>query len=195
MLDDEIRSLTTLQLQNINDSAIFVNGLSNPLNMMLAVDCKNLLPEKFLMKADKGTMANSVEERAPLLDVDIIDFAFNLPPSLKIKNNQEKYLLRKAVSNLLPKEIINRPKKGFGTPVGSWMENELQDVVIQTIEEGELLKNIMKSGLKCQTEEVIKRGIKKNPRKVWTLFALELWYNIYFTNWKEDPNIIKFGDY
>ena len=191
MMDDEIRSLTTLQPQNANDSAIFIKGLSNPLNRMLAVDCKNLLPEKFLMKADKGTMANSIEERAPLLDVDIINFAFSLPPSLKIKDNQEKYLLRKAVSNLLPKEIINRPKQGFGTPVGSWMENELQDVVIQTIEEGSLLKNIMKSGLKCQTEEIIKKGIKKNPFKVWTLFALELWYDIYFTNWKEDPYITK----
>jgi asparagine synthase (glutamine-hydrolysing) len=186
MMDDEIRSLTTLQSQNINNSAIFVNGISNPLNKMLAVDCKNLLPEKFLMKADKGTMANSIEERAPLLDIDIIHFAFNLPPYLKIKDNTEKYLLRKAVSNLLPKEIINRPKMGFGTPMESWMKNELQELVIQTIEEGILLNRIMKSGLKCQSEEMIKKGIKNNPSKIWTLFALELWYDLYFTNWKEN---------
>lgn len=189
MMDDEIQALTTLQPQNINDSAIFLTGFNNPLNRMLAVDCKNLLPEKFLMKADKGTMANSVEERAPLLDVNIIEFAFSLPMSLKIKNNQEKYLLRKAVSDLLPREIINRPKKGFGTTVGSWMEHELQEMVIQTIENGPLIKNIVKPTLKCQSEKIIKKGIKNDPFKVWTIFALELWYDTYFSDWKENSPI------
>jgi asparagine synthase (glutamine-hydrolysing) len=192
MSDEEIQALTILSYQNSNDSAIYVGEVYNPLNRMLAIDCKNLLPEKFLMKADKGTMANSVEERAPLLDSNIIDFAFSLPPSLKIKNNQEKYLLRKAVSHLLPKEIINRPKKGFGTPVGSWMENELRDVVIQTIEDGIFLKKILKPGLKCQSKDAINKGIKRDPFKVWTLFALELWYDTYFTHWRGDSRIEKY---
>lgn len=182
MTDDEIKDLTTLKPQNIYESAVFVKGFSDPLNKMLMVDCKNLLPEKFLMKADKGTMANSVEERAPLLDCNIIDFTFSIPASLKIKGGQEKYILRKAVSHLLPSNIINRTKHGFGTPVGSWMESELGDVVIQTLENGPLFKTILKPGLNCQFNNIIKKGMKTSPFKVWTLFALELWYDTYFMN-------------
>jgi asparagine synthase (glutamine-hydrolysing) len=184
MADDEIRELTTIPPVRINDSAVYVPGVKNTLNRMLATDCRNILPEKYLMKADKGTMAHSVEERAPLLDTAIIGFAFTLPASLKIKNTREKYLLRKAVAPLLPKEITGRRKKGFGTTVGPWMEKDLKEIVTQTIQEGPLLSSILKKDLRCQSENAIQKGIRKSPFKVWTLFALELWYDRYFTNWK-----------
>jgi len=187
MSDDEIHELTTLAPVKINDSAVYVKGIKDTLNRMQATDCRNLLPEKFLMKADKGTMANSVEERAPLLDTAIIDFGFTLPAGLKIKNTREKYLLRKAVAPLLPPEITDRRKKGFGTTVGSWLEQDLKDMVTQTIHEGPLLNSILKKDLRCQSEEIIDKAIRKSPFKVWTLFALELWYDTYFTNWKGGP--------
>jgi asparagine synthase (glutamine-hydrolysing) len=189
MTDDEIHELTTLPPTYGNESAVFVPGIKHPLNRMLATDCRNLLPEKYLMKADKGTMANSVEERAPLLDPLIIDYAFTLPPSLKLCGMQEKYLLRKAVEDLLPKAITRRRKKGFGTTVGHWMENDLRDYVIQTIHDGPLLSSILKKDLRCQNENAVKMGIHKSPFKIWTLFALELWYDTYFLNENRDLDI------
>lgn len=113
MGDNEIEGITSLPNVDINSHANFPNGQQTTLGKMLALDCKNLLPEKFLMKVDKGTMANSVEARVPLLDVELIQFAFTIPPQLKIKNGQEKYILRKAVQGLLPREILQRPKLGF----------------------------------------------------------------------------------
>jgi asparagine synthase (glutamine-hydrolysing) len=88
---------------------------------MLAFDCKNLLPEKFLMKADKATMANSIEERLPLLDKEIIEFAFTIPPRLKLKNGREKYILRKAVGDLLPPQIVSRRKVCFLSCVQAYL--------------------------------------------------------------------------
>jgi asparagine synthase (glutamine-hydrolysing) len=149
---------------------------------MLAMDCLNQLPEKYLMKADKGTMANSIEERLPLLDRFLIDFAFTIPPELKIKGNSVKYILKQSVKDFLPKEIVNRPKVGFGTPVGDWMENELGEVVQQTISDGILLKQIIKPERKKEIENKLTLGIQKVPSKIWTLFALELWHDIYFRN-------------
>jgi len=182
MADREIEELTSLPKLIPNDSANYSRIMNDHLNKMLAIDCKNLLPEKFLMKADKGTMAHAVEERAPLLDLDIINFGFSLPPSLKIRNGQEKYILRKAVQDLLPDSIISRPKKGFGTTVGQWMDEGLGEVVTQTIDQGILLKRILKPDKYRDLVTHLDKAVSKSPFKLWTLFALEIWYDLYFTN-------------
>jgi asparagine synthase (glutamine-hydrolysing) len=182
MADVEIEELTLLPKVIPNVYASYPSDINVPLNKMLAMDCKNLLPEKFLMKADKGTMAHAVEERAPLLDLDIINFGFSLPPSLKIRNGQEKYILRKAVRGLLPNTIISRPKKGFGTTVGYWMDNDLKEVITQTIDQGKLLKRMLKPDKYHELVIHLDKAVRKSPFKLWTLFALEMWYDIYFTN-------------
>jgi asparagine synthase (glutamine-hydrolysing) len=180
MSDDEIIEISNLTPFNINSFAVYPQNLQSALGKMQAVDCKNLLPEKFLMKADKGTMANSIEERLPLLDKEIIEFAFSIPPRFKIKKGLEKYILRRAVEDLLPKEIINRPKKGFGTTVGHWMENELGELVSQKLSQGELLKEILKPEQRQALLKGLDKGFERYPFKIWTIFALELWYETYF---------------
>jgi asparagine synthase (glutamine-hydrolysing) len=180
--DDTIRSITTLTGNNVNDMVIYPKNVNTTLGKMLAMDCLNLLPEKYLMKADKGTMANSIEERLPLLDRFIIDFAFTIPPELKIKTNSVKYILKESVKDILPNEIINRPKVGFGTPVGHWMENELGEVVRQTINDGIFLKQILKPERKKEIENKLTSSFQNAPFQIWTLFALELWYEVYFRN-------------
>ena len=180
MGDNEIKRITTLPHVDINSHANFPNGPQTTLGKMLAVDCKNLLPEKFLMKVDKGTMANSVEARVPLLDVELIQFAFTIPPQLKIKNGQEKYILRKAVQGLLPREIVQRPKFGFGTTVGHWMRDDLREIVLQMIHEGPLLKNTLKKDARLQLLKNLNKKVRESPFEIWTLFAAELWYDCYF---------------
>jgi len=178
---NELRKLYNLPDFSINSLAIYPVNVQTLLGRMLAMDCKNLLGEKFLMKSDKGTMANSIEQRLPLLDKEVIEFAFSIPPEYKIRNNQEKYIFRKSIQDLLPFKIVNRTKQGFGTPVGPWMEHELNDFVVQTIDKGELLSKLLKDNPRKFSQNIHNK-IKKQPKRVWALFALELWYDIYFKN-------------
>jgi asparagine synthase (glutamine-hydrolysing) len=180
MSNAEVRFLTGLDYPNIDDAAIYPRHIHEPLNRMLATDCNNLLPEKFLMKADKATMANSVEERLPLLDKEIVGFAFSIPPGLKIRGGQEKYILRKAVSHLLPEDVLARPKHGFGTPLGHWLRGGLKELAISKLGSGNLTATLVKRDSIKALLDGLDGGKLFRPAIVWTLLALEIWYETHF---------------
>jgi asparagine synthase (glutamine-hydrolysing) len=100
-------------------------GDEDLLTKMTYLELKNRLAELLLMRVDKMTMRNSVEARVPFLDADLVEFAIALPPEMKVRDGQGKYLLKKAVSGSLPPEIIDRPKQGFSAPVSEWFREEL----------------------------------------------------------------------
>ena len=100
-------------------------GDADLLQKMTYLELKNRLAELLLMRVDKMTMRNSVEARVPFLDADLVEFALALPPEMKVRDGQGKYLLKKAVSGLLPPEIVNRPKQGFSAPVSEWFREDL----------------------------------------------------------------------
>ena len=111
-------------------SELFENTkASDPLSRMLYVDTKTWLPDDLLVKADKITMANSVELRVPLLDHVILEYAASLPPALKVHGTETKYLLKKTFENIVPQEILNRKKTGFPVPYERWLNNEMKDYV------------------------------------------------------------------
>lgn len=182
MTDEELKWFTSDNLIFSEDSVIYSNnGIKHPLNKMLALDCKNLLPEKYLMKADKAIMANSVEERLSIMDKNIVEFAFRIPPKLKIKNGNEKYILKMAVKDLVPEEIIKRKKGAFGVPYRDWIKNEMEEMAEQKLSEGELIKKIF------EKEKIGKLMYNYKNSKwdhsttlVWNLFVLELWYEQFF---------------
>lgn len=192
--DWELRQLTEVSSSNLEKSIIISDKVQNPLNKMLYVDCKNQLPEKFLMKADKATMANSIEERLPFLDKNLVEFAFSLPPNLKIKNGVDKYILRMAVRNLLPQEIVSRKKQGFGTPVYHWIQNDdFKTSIVETLNNNELLikfinreqtykiiNDFKKS--KCSDKNKYNDKLFYNYKDmmIWTLFTLGMWYDTFF---------------
>jgi len=181
MSDVEINYLTKLNNLDVESLAIPFPKMKDHLNRMLTIDCKNLLPEKFLMKADKATMANSLEERLPLLDKKIIEFAFSIPLNLKIRDGQEKYILRQAVADLLPKEILNRPKQGFGTPVDQWLKtSRMKKMVSQKISKGKLINELFKKEKVRDLLDNLEKGNVHRARTIWIIFALQLWYETYF---------------
>jgi asparagine synthase (glutamine-hydrolysing) len=98
---------------------------SDLLQKMTYLELKQRLAELLLMRVDKMTMANSVEGREPFLDHELVEFALALPPEMKVRDGVGKYLLKKAVGDLLPPEITYRPKQGFGAPVSEWFRGEL----------------------------------------------------------------------
>jgi len=97
----------------------------NPLNAMLYIDTKSWLPDDLLIKADKMSMANSLELRVPLLDHKVLEFAASLPPHLKVHGFTTKYLAKKALGSRIPRPILNRPKVGFPVPYEKWLSKEL----------------------------------------------------------------------
>ena len=100
-------------------------GDADLLQKMSYLELKNRLAELLLMRVDKMTMANSVEARVPFLDHELVEFAMALPPRMRVRDREGKYLLKQAVRGLLPREIVDREKQGFVAPVAEWFRGEL----------------------------------------------------------------------
>lgn len=102
-----------------NEALFYYNDFKQKdiINKSLYLDCKILLPDWYLVKGDRATMANSLEMRNPFLDKKLVEFAFSLSGGLKIKKRESKYLLKKLASRYLPKDIVYRTKKGFSVDI------------------------------------------------------------------------------
>jgi asparagine synthase (glutamine-hydrolysing) len=98
---------------------------TDAINRMLVVDLQTQLPDDLLLLTDKMTMAVSLECRVPLLDHELVQLAARIPESIKIRRGRLKHVMRKALAGVLPKEILDRKKRGFGTPMGAWLRGEL----------------------------------------------------------------------
>jgi len=105
----------------------------DPLNWMTFVDLKLRLPELLLMRVDKMTMAASVEARVPFLDHKLVEYVLSIPQAVKVPEFQTKHLLKKALDGIIPDEIIQRPKQGFGVPVADWCRQELGQRIRSTL--------------------------------------------------------------
>ena len=104
-------------------------GGGDALNRMLAVDAETQLPDDLLMLTDKMSMATSLECRVPLLDHELVELAARMPEKVKIRGWRLKHAMKEAVSGLLPRDILNRKKRGFGTPMGAWLKEDLAPLV------------------------------------------------------------------
>lgn len=104
---------------------------------MLA-DMRAYLPDDILAKVDRASMAVGLETRAPLLDYKVIEFAWQLPPSQKMREGQGKWILRRLRERYVPPALFERPKQGFGVPHGSWLRGPLRDWAESLLDEKRL---------------------------------------------------------
>jgi asparagine synthase (glutamine-hydrolysing) len=111
------------------DAAFRGAGQSDELTRLLAVDAQTQLPDDLLMLTDKMSMAVSLECRVPLLDHELVELAASMPARIKIKRGRLKHLMKDALAPMLPDDILNRKKRGFGTPMGAWLKQGLAPVL------------------------------------------------------------------
>jgi len=100
-------------------------GNEDELNRMFAVDAETQLPDDLLLLTDKMSMAVSLECRVPLLDHELVELAAGMPAQIKVRDGRLKHLFKASLADLLPDDILNRKKRGFGTPMGAWLKREL----------------------------------------------------------------------
>lgn len=144
------------------------------LNKSLEMDQKELLPNQVLPFVDRLSMAHSIEVRVPYLDYRIIEFSNRLPGNLKIKNGIVKYIHKKAMQKLLPKDLVQRPKEGFVQPVYSWIHGDLKKWVEKHLDSlhGEVFNLDYVKELKRRFQ----MGDEAVNSKVWNLVCFGLWY-------------------
>jgi len=146
------------------------------LDRTLYTDSKTYLPGDLLVKADRMTMAHSLEGRSPFLDHKLAEWAARLPGDYKVRGRQGKYLLRKAFAHLLPEDITARGKQGFGIPVGAWLRGPLAAWTRETLlaPDGVLAAWFQREAL-VQLLAEHDAGRRDHGKRLWALLCLALW--------------------
>jgi asparagine synthase (glutamine-hydrolysing) len=155
------------------------NGYSS-LDMMLYADCKLWLPENLLERADRMTMAASVEGRVPFLDHEFVEFAFRQSCRLKVRGFTRKWLIKEVARRYIPAEIVDRPKVGFEVPLAQWFRGNLRELCYDRI----CQKNGIGAELfsRMELEKILDdhcSNKKDNFLKIWTLLGLSIWNDLF----------------
>jgi asparagine synthase (glutamine-hydrolysing) len=150
------------------------------LNQILYLDIKLYMEGDILFKVDRASMSCSLETRVPLLNHSLVEFVLGLPLHMKLRGLNTKYLLKRSMRSLLPREIIHRPKKGFNIPVARWISDELRELVLDLLSE----ERLRRQGLfefayvhRLLDEHFTRQ--RDNRKPLWTLLAFQLWYERY----------------
>jgi asparagine synthase (glutamine-hydrolysing) len=146
------------------------------LDRLLRADTMTYLPEDLLVKMDRATMASSLEARAPLLDHVLVEFAAALPPDRKLRGSESKRVLRQVARKLMPAELIDRPKMGFGVPIGTWFQGALGDRYREAVLSADSRsRDHLDIDAAARLLELHLDGRRDYGHRLWVLLMFELW--------------------
>ena len=153
----------------------FESGGYSPFDRMIRSDLSAYLPGDLLVKADIASMANSLELRSPLLDVNVIEWGISLPRKYKIKGFETKHMLKDVARSLVPSELIDRPKMGFGIPRAEWLRGGMKEMVIDTLTDDTAIQRNWFN--KNEVKRVIDLHMSGDDKDsvLWPMLILELW--------------------
>jgi asparagine synthase (glutamine-hydrolysing) len=155
----------------------------DPLDQLLYLDSKTYLPGDILAKVDRTSMAASLEARAPLLDHKLIDFVTRIPASLKMAGLETKHLFKRAVQDVVPTEILNRPKQGFGVPIQEWINRQLRERIRETLmDQRTRQRGFVETGYVDLLLDEHERERRDHSSGLWALMMLELWLRNFVDN-------------
>jgi asparagine synthase (glutamine-hydrolysing) len=149
---------------------------ASPLARMLYIDTKTWLPDDLLIKADKMTMANSVELRVPLLDHHVLEFAASLPDNHKLHGSQTKYVLKNTLAGRVPQELLDRKKMGFPVPIRQWINSELAGFVSDVLLDSRSLSRGYLRRAAVENLIVEHREEANRGAELFSLLSFELWH-------------------
>ncbi len=156
---------------------LLATNSNNELDKMLSLEQRFFLTDHNLNYTDKMSMSEGVEVRVPFLDPDLMDFAYQIPNKYKVNKGQAKWILKKAMESYLPKDVIYRPKAGFGAPLRGWLKNDLRNLMNDTLSK----EKIVKRGLFSPSE--VHSLISNNDNgkidasyNIFSLMCIELWF-------------------
>ena len=151
-----------------------------PKAQLMAFDFETYLPEDCLVKVDRMSMAHSIESRVPLLDHLVVEFAASVPVSMKMPGGQLKHLLKQLAFSVVPQEILDRPKQGFGVPIGAWFRGEMREAF------GDILGSSLTRQRGYFDHAFVNRvltehldGKRDHSWRLWQLLVFELWHRQY----------------
>ncbi|MGH9591509.1 MAG: asparagine synthetase B family protein, partial [Bryobacteraceae bacterium] len=146
---------------------------------MLYADQKTYLAE-LLMKQDRMSMACSIESRVPFLDHPFVEFAARVPDRLKIRKGEQKYVLKKAVEDLVPREMVYRKKMGFPTPLAQWLREPRAEPLLQALQDR---TGILGEWLDLSAVDTLldrhRAGVEDGTDRIWRLINLQMWGDIF----------------
>ncbi|GGP16871.1 asparagine synthase (glutamine-hydrolyzing) [Oceanobacillus neutriphilus] len=170
-----------LSYRDITRSLFETSSEYSFVDQMQYIDIHTWLRGDILLKADRMTMANSLELRVPFLDKEVFKVASELPEDLKIANGTTKHILREAVKGIVPDHVLSRKKLGFPVPIRHWLKNELYDWAVNLIRESEIDQWIKKDYvLDLLEKHCTDKG--DYSRKIWTVLIFAVWHQVYIEN-------------
>ncbi len=172
LMAGEVQQLATLHRSNELKDRYY-----DDLSYMMAVDYQTYMVDDILQKVDRAAMSTSLEGREPFLDQHIIEWAARLPSSYKYHKGQKKYILREIVHRYIPREMMERPKMGFGIPVDNWLGNELKPLVMEYLSPQALQAHGLFNDAEVEkVRDEFLQGKKEKYLKVWYLLMFQMWY-------------------
>ncbi|MBV9228424.1 MAG: asparagine synthase (glutamine-hydrolyzing) [Chloroflexi bacterium] len=192
--DEELAKLLTIPEDDRSSAidpsllAFFAgSGSTHSLDQQQYVDLKRYLPDDILFKVDRMSMAVSLETRGPLMDYTLVEFAASLPPSLRLHGLTTKYLLRQAMADILPQQLLRRPKLGFNIPYKNWLRNELSDLLRDALSPTRLRQQGLFHPQYVQTLiDEHTGGVRDHAHKLWQLLIFQLWAERYLSGTSVD---------
>jgi asparagine synthase (glutamine-hydrolysing) len=151
-----------------------------PLNQLLYVDLKTFLPCLNLLTTDKTSMAANLEVRVPFLNREMIEMTARMPPRLKLRGLTRKYVLKRALESVLPKDVVWRKKAGFGAPIRSWLRGPLRPLINDLLsEEAVKRRGMFRPGEVRRVLDANFSGREDYNLQVFQLLGLELWHRTF----------------
>jgi asparagine synthase (glutamine-hydrolysing) len=142
---------------------------------MIRTDIAAYLPGDLLVKVDIATMANSLELRSPMLDINVVEWGLSLPRKYKIKGFETKHILKDVARSLVPADLIDRPKMGFGIPRAEWLRTGMKEMTIDTLTDNTASQRGWFNPIEVKKTIDIHMYSEDKDNQLWPMWMLELW--------------------
>lgn len=176
---EDLINLLMPEINTSSASEIFLNefnkGNLTSFERMIRSDMSSYLPGDLLVKVDMATMANSLELRSPMLDVNVIEWGLSLPQKYKIKGFETKHILKDVARSLVPANLIDRPKMGFGIPRAEWLRSGMRELLIETLTDTTAKQRGWLNPIEVNRVIETHMAGEDKDNLLWPMLMLELW--------------------